>query len=67
MPAGARTVADLGQKIAHAAMGVNVIRIDPQRAFEMQSGLCLLAQQKQQIGEIDVPGRDCPDDAERPR
>ena len=35
---------------------MDMIRIEPQRAFEMQPGLLLFAQQKQQIAEIDVPG-----------
>ena len=55
MPAGARLIAALGQKIAHAAVGMNVAGIDAQGGFEVSTGLFLLADQEQQIGKIDVP------------
>ena len=56
MSARAGTVAGLGQKIAHAAMGMNVIRIDPQRASKCSPRLLQFAEQKQQVCQIDLPG-----------
>ena len=57
MPAGAGGVADLGQQIADAAMGMNVIGIDAQGGFEMSACRLVLAHQQQQIGEVDMPDR----------
>ena len=56
MPAGTRIVPGLRQQIAHAAVSMDVIRVEAQRAFKMQPGLLLFAEQKQQISKIDVPG-----------
>jgi hypothetical protein len=57
MPARAGHISFLGQEIAHAAMGMDMVRIDPQRYFEMNARLVRLAAEKQQVRQIDVPGR----------
>ena len=49
----ARRVADLGQQIAHAAVGVNMIGIGAQGGFEMRARLVVLVEQKQQRRQID--------------
>ena len=53
--ARARSVADFGKKIGHAAMGMDVSGIGPQRGFKMKPGLLLLVHQEQEIGQIDAP------------
>ena len=50
------SVALLGQEIADAAMGVDVIGVELQRRLEMRARQLVLAGQKQQIRQIDVPG-----------
>jgi hypothetical protein len=57
MPPGADRVTKVGKQIAHAAMGVDMVRIDLQRRFEMNTRLFLLAAHEQQIRQIDVPVR----------
>ena len=54
MPLGARYVAKLGQEIAHAAMRMDMVGIDPQRRFEMNPGCGFFAGQEQQVRQIDV-------------
>ena len=49
----ARRVADLGQQIAHAAVGMNVIGIGAQGGFEMRARLVVLVEQEQQRRQID--------------
>jgi hypothetical protein len=57
MPPCPRRVARLGQEISHAAVGVNVVGIDPQRGFEMNARLVRLAAEEQQVRQIDVSVR----------
>ena len=57
MPPRAGGVAKLGQKIAHAAMRVDMIGIDPQRRFEVSRACVLFADQKQQVRQIDMAVR----------
>jgi hypothetical protein len=47
VPAGARRIANLGQEITHSAVRMDMIGIDPQRGFEMNASLLLLATLKQ--------------------
>ena len=54
MPASAGSVAQLGQKVAHSTMCMNVIRIDAQRRFEVMACLFVFVGQEQEIGEIDT-------------
>ena len=57
VPARAGRVAKLGQQIAHAAMGMDVVRIGPQRGFEMSARSFRLAAEQQQIRQVDVAVR----------
>ena len=53
VPARAGEVAKLGQQIAHAAVCMDVVRIGPQRGFEMNTRGFRLAAEQQQIRQID--------------
>ena len=53
----ARRVADLGQQIAHAAVGMNVAGIGAQRGFEMRARRVVLVEQEQQRRQIDPAHR----------
>ena len=57
VPARAGRVAKLGQQIAHAAMGMDVVRIGPQRRFEMNTRGFRLAAEQQQIRQVDLAVR----------
>ena len=57
VPPGAGCITKLGQKIAHAAVRVDMIRIDLQRRFEMNTRRFLLPAHEQQIRQIDMPVR----------
>ena len=48
-----RHIADLGQQIAHAAMGMDVAGIGAQGGFEMRTRLIVLVEQEQQRRQID--------------
>ena len=47
MAACACIVAECGQQIAHAAMGVNMTGVDPQRRLEVKPRLRAFAEQQQ--------------------
>src|SRR5581483_12057328 len=57
MPARTSAISHLGQQVAHAAVGMNVMRIEPQRDLEMLPGLVQFTGEKQQGREIDMPHR----------
>lgn len=54
MTAGADGVAEFGQQVAHAAMGMNVIGSDAQRGLEVVARLLVIVGQEQEVGEIDT-------------
>jgi hypothetical protein len=57
VPARAGEVAKLGEQIAHAAMRMDVVRIGPQRRFEMNTRGFRLAAEQQQIRQVDLAVR----------
>jgi hypothetical protein len=57
MPTGAGGIAELGQKIGHAAVRVNVEWIKAQGGREMAPRFVVFFEVEQKVGEIDVPHR----------
>src|SRR5271163_4790408 len=51
----AGSVTDLGKEIAEAAMRMDVIGIHGECGFEVDAGLRMIAEQQQEIAQIDVP------------